>query len=249
MQEREFITTFLRGTEWAATGKVTLPSDLGMPAPRADAVRALVITGGHDHETSFYTLFEGCRDLAWTPVSIAPMAFQNDLRDKYDVLVLYDFTRDLDETGKKNLRNFVESGKGVVILHHAILSYQKWPWWYEEVAGGRYRLEPDGDIPASTATMGQEHFVALEGQHPITAGLRPFHIWDEPYKGLWISPKNKVLLTTENTASDRPLAWISAYTQSRVFYTQLGHDHTAFLHPAYRTLIHQAVLWAAGKIN
>jgi type 1 glutamine amidotransferase len=249
MQAGGFIATFLRGTEWAATGKVTLPPDQGMPGPGPNAVRALVITGGHDHESSFYSLFDGYPDLAWTPVSTASVAFQNDLRNKYDVLVLYDFTRDLDETGKKNLRDFVESGKGVVILHHAILSYQTWPWWYGEVAGGRYRLDRDGDIPSSTATMGQEHFVLLEGQHPVTAGLRPFHIWDEPYKGMWISAKNKVLLTTDNTASDRPLAWISAYPKSRVFYTQLGHDHTAFQHPAYRMLIHQAILWSAGRKN
>ena len=33
---------------------------------------------------------------------------------------MYDFSRELDETGKKNLRDFVESGKGVVVLHHAL---------------------------------------------------------------------------------------------------------------------------------
>ncbi len=249
MQARGFITTFLRGTEWAATGKVSLPADLGMPAPNADAVRAMVITGGHDHETPFYSLFEGYKDLAWVQVSSSKMAFQNDLRGKYDVLILYDFSMDLDETGKQNLRNYAESGKGIVVLHHAILSYQKWPWWFEEVVGGRYRLEPEGNIPASTATIGQQLFVTLEGQHPILAGLRPFHVWDEPYKGMWISPKIKVLLTTDNTFSDHPLAWISPYPKSRVFYTQMGHDHTTFYHPYYRRLVHNAILWAAGRTN
>src|SRR5208337_1685861 len=59
MHEPSFIATFARGTEWAATGKVTLPADLGLPRPGAGAVRGLVITGGHEHETSFYTLFDG----------------------------------------------------------------------------------------------------------------------------------------------------------------------------------------------
>jgi type 1 glutamine amidotransferase len=53
MQQPEFIATFARGTEWAATGAVTLPADLGRSRPNPDAVRGLVITGGHDHETSF----------------------------------------------------------------------------------------------------------------------------------------------------------------------------------------------------
>ncbi len=249
MQEKGFITTFVRGTEWAATGKVTLPPDLGFPQPNADAVRALVITGGHDHESSFYTLFDGYKDLAWVPVTSSKMAFQNDLRGKYDVLVMYDFSLDLDETGKRNLQDYVESGKGLVVLHHAILSYQKWPWWYQEVVGGRYRLEPEGNIPTSTAQEGQELFVTPEGQHPVTAGIGRFHIFDGTYKGMWISPQIKVLLTTDNANSDRPLAWISPYPNSRVFYTELGHGHTVFRHPAYRSLVHNAILWAAGRIN
>jgi type 1 glutamine amidotransferase len=28
---------------------------------------------------------------------------------------------------------------------------------------------------------------------------------------------------------------------------QLGHGHSAFGHPSYRALVHNAVLWAAGK--
>ncbi len=51
MQEKVFIATFARGTEWAATGTVTLPAEAGLARPNADAVRALLITGGHDHET------------------------------------------------------------------------------------------------------------------------------------------------------------------------------------------------------
>ena len=66
MQETAFITTFLRGTEWAASGKVTLPSEIGLPGPDTNAVRVLVITGGHDHEAAFYGLFDGYQDIGWT---------------------------------------------------------------------------------------------------------------------------------------------------------------------------------------
>ena len=152
-----------------------------LPRPRPTAtrkvnVRALLITGGHDHETSFYSLFDGYKDLGRLPVSSSATAFQSDLRGKYDVLIMYDFSRDLDETGKKNLRDFVESGKGIVVLHHALLNYQKWPWWYEEVVGGSYRLQTEGDNPSSSVKDDQQIFVAPEGKHPITAGLEPFQI-------------------------------------------------------------------------
>jgi type 1 glutamine amidotransferase len=249
MQEPEFITTFARSTEWAATGAVTLPAELGLPRPSADAVKALLITGGHDHETAFYTLFDGYKDLAWVPVAASTTAFQNDLRGKYDVVVMYDFSRDLAETGKKNLRDFVESGKGVVVLHHALLNYQKWPWWIEQVVGGSYRLAPEGNNPSSTVKDGQQMFVTPAGQHPITANIGPFHIVDESYKRMWMSPRIQPILTTDNPNSDQILAWVSPFAQSRIVAIQLGHGHTAFGHPSYRALVHNAILWAAGRIK
>ena len=51
----------------------------GGPRPAATRAqtrcRGLVITGGHDHETAFYTLFDGYKDLAWMPVASSATAF------------------------------------------------------------------------------------------------------------------------------------------------------------------------------
>jgi type 1 glutamine amidotransferase len=224
-----------------------LPAD--PKQPDADAVRALLITGGHDHETSFYTLFEGHKDLARMRVTDSTTAFQNDLRDKYDVLIMYDFSRDLKESSKKNLRDFVESGKGIVVLHHALLNYQEWPWWYEDVVGGSYRLQKKGDIPSSTYKGDQKISVTPEGKHPITKEMEPFDVLDETYKSMWISPRVRPLLTTDNPNSDKLLAWIGPCDTSRVVAIQLGHGPTVFSHPAYRALVHNAILWSAGRIK
>jgi type 1 glutamine amidotransferase len=247
MNEKWFMTTFARGTEWAATGRVTLPPDIGLPAPDVKSIRALLITGGHEHEPTFYTLFDGYRDLGPVENSSSEIAFKQDLRGKYDLVIMYDFSRDLDETGKRNLRDYVESGKGVLVLHHAILSYQKWPWWYEEVVGGRYLLDREGDTPASSVKANREFFVTPAGNHPITAGIGPFHLWDETYKGMWISPRIQPLLLTDNPDSDPCVAWIGPYQKSRVVFIQLGHGPTAFRQPAYRALVHNAILWVAGR--
>jgi type 1 glutamine amidotransferase len=217
--------------------------------PNADAIRALLITGGHDHETSFYTLFDGHKDLARIPVAASTSAFQNDLRGKYDVVIMYDFSRDLDEKSKKNLREFVESGKGIVVLHHALLDYQKWNWWYQDAVGGSYRLAREGDVPSSTVKNDQDIFVRPEGTHPITAGIGPFHIVDETYGRMWMSPQVRPLLTTDNPNSSHVVAWIGPQAASKVVAIQLGHGPTAFGHPSYRALVHNAILWAAGRIN
>jgi predicted amidohydrolase/type 1 glutamine amidotransferase len=225
------------------------PAEPAAEGSRAGSLRALLITGGHDHEISFYKLFDGYQDLASMAVSSSGTAFQSDLRGKYDVLVLYDFSRDLNETGKKNLRAFVESGKGIVVLHHALLDYQDWPWWYQDVVGGSYRLRSNGDVSSSTCKGGQRILVTPEGDHPITASLGSFQVMDETYKRMWISPRVRPLLTTDNPTSDRLLAWIGPCSTSRVVAIQLGHGPTIFSHPAYRTLVHNAILWSAGRLN
>ena len=248
MSEPGFIDTFLRGCEWAATGKVTLPPQASLYAREPDAVKILVVTGGHDYDSEFYTLFD-CDDLVWDHAATNTEAFASDIREKYDVLVLYDMSAALGEAGKQNLRSFAESGKGVVVLHHAIADYPSWPWWWREVVGGRYILEQEGDTPASTYKHDVELFVRPAGSHPITAGIGPMHIVDETYKGMWISPEVKVILETDEQTSDGPLAWVSPYGKSQVVYIQLGHDRQAHLHPAFRELVKRAVLWSAGKLE
>jgi type 1 glutamine amidotransferase len=247
MHEPEFRAILARSAEWAATGAVTLGTDIGALKPAAGAIKALLITGGHEHEVAFYELFNGYADLDWIPVLTSADAFKADLRHKYNVIIMYDFSRDLSDAGKQNLRAFVESGGGVVVLHHALLNYQNWDWWTKDTVGGSYRLSRTADAPSSRVKNDQQIYVTPATAHSITAGIEPFHIQDEAYKGMRMSAKIRPLLTTDHAASDRDLAWIGPDERFRVVAMQLGHGHTAFGHPTYRALVHNAILWAAGK--
>lgn len=218
-----------------------------MSGENAAPIRALLITGGHEHDAAFYGIFDGIEGLESLPVDTSASAFKQDLRDRYDVIIMYDFTRDMDESSRKNLRDFVEAGKGIVVLHHALLNNQTWPWWSEEVVGGRYRLQNEDGHPSSAVKNDQEIDVKLATEHPVLKGLAPFHIKDEAYKNMYMSPKNQPLLTTDNPACDVNLAWIGPCTTSRVVAIQLGHGRSAFANPSYRTLVHNAVRWAAGQ--
>jgi type 1 glutamine amidotransferase len=215
--------------------------------PSVGAVKALLITGGHEHEVAFYTLFTGDGDIGPLPVDTAANAFKKDLRGRYDVIVMYDFTRDLDEGSRKNLRDFVEAGKGVVVLHHALLNYQTWTWWSEEVVGGRYRLQREGGSPSSSVKNDQQILASPVGTHPVLEGIPAFRVTDESYKDLYMSPRIKPLLTTDHPTSDTNLAWVGPCETARVVAIQLGHGPAAFGHPSYRRLVHNAVLWAAGR--
>jgi hypothetical protein len=245
MNEKTFAAMLTRSCEWAANGSVTLPVDKPRTRLQAGVVKAVLITGGHEHDADFYELFDGYEELDHLPVDTSANAFKKDLRGKYDVVIMYDFSRDLDDAGKKNLRDYVESGGGVVVLHHALLNYQDWNWWDDEVVGGSYRLTS----PSSSVKNDQQIFATPAGKHPITAGIAPFHVQDEAYKNLRMSPKIKPLLTTDNPTSDTNLAWVGPLEGARVVAIQLGHGRSAFGHPSYRALVHNAVLWAAGKIE
>jgi hypothetical protein len=135
----------------------------------------------------------------------------------------------------------------MVVLHHAIADYPAWDWWSREVVGGKYLLKAEGGMPASTFLHDQELFVEPVGSHPILSGINRMHLWDETYKGMWISPNVTVLLRTDNRTSDGPVAWVSPYEKSRVVYIQLGHDQLAHQHPTYQKLVHNAILWSAGR--
>ena len=94
MQAPGFLVSFARGTEWAARAAVTLPAKIDIHPKDPNAVRVLLVTGGHDHEASFYNLFEDSRKFKVT-VNPHPIAFRRDLRKDYDVVVLYDSVQEL----------------------------------------------------------------------------------------------------------------------------------------------------------
>jgi type 1 glutamine amidotransferase len=242
MMEPGFAASFTRGAEWAATGGVKPLVEKKKELP----ICVLVVTSGHDHSPSFYSLFNGQADLAVT-VDPQPNAFSHDLRKMYDVLVLYDMYQDVPEAQRKNLREFLESGKGVLILHHALASLNDWQWWWEDVRAGKYFLKDEPGHPASAYQHDQDLVVEPVGKHPITDGIGAIHIIDETYKHVWISPEAHVLLKTNHPKADGPLMWVSPYERSRVVYCMLGHGPEAHNHPQFRQLIHNAVRWVAGR--
>lgn len=202
-------------------------------------LRVRVVTGGHDHAPSFYTMFESMPGLN-VAVEPHPRAFEGNLMKRVDVLVLYDMITTSTPEQRDRLRTFAEAGKGIVILHHAICGYVDWPWWYENVAGGRY-------LPTSTYQHDVTIPVKIVADHPVTAGVKDFSIFDETYKGMWISDKVKVLATTTEKSSDGPLVWVSPFEKSRVVFIQLGHGPEAHRDPNYRQLVRQAIAWAGGR--
>lgn len=209
-------------------------------------IRVTVVTGGHDHEPSFYAVFD--KQPAWdVKINPHPNAYRGDIRKNCDVLVTYDMLPDLPEAQRTHLRNFLEAGKGAVILHHSLAGLGDWEWWWREVMGARYLQKPMDGKPASTFLHDVQLQLKPVASHPVLRGITAGAIEDETYKGMWISPDNKVLLRTEHPTSDGPVAWISPYAKSRVVVIQLGHGSAAHRNPMFQQLVRNAVQWAAGR--
>jgi type 1 glutamine amidotransferase len=155
--------------------------------------------------------------------------------------------QDIDEKGKATIEKWVQAGKGVVITHHALATFNNWEWWWKEVSGGRYRLKAEGSTPGSTYDHDQVMNVYPQGNHPVLKGVPPMQLMDEAYKGQWFSPDINILLKTDHPKSDVPVAWISPYKGARVVVIQLGHDRWSHLNPGYRQFVRNAMLWTAGR--
>src|SRR5262249_3710447 len=106
----------LRSPPARAPGRGPDPAPPARLSPHAPPVP--LVTGGHDHDVSFYSVLDGHDDLAVT-VNPHPEAFRGKL-DRYRVVVLYDMVADLEPERRANLQAFVEGGGGIVGLHHTI---------------------------------------------------------------------------------------------------------------------------------
>jgi hypothetical protein len=148
---------------------------IGSAAPLADnpvvePLRVYVVTGGHAYHMSFYRLFEDPNFRV--NLHPHPGAFEEDLRKRVDVLVLYDMVqvKEIGEQGQRTLRDFLKSGKGLVVLHHAVFDYGDWEWYWREISGVRQNPNRDRSQPDYV------HDVKLQIE-PVTNPSRSFGHW------------------------------------------------------------------------
>ncbi len=214
-------------------------------------LRVLLVTGGTPiryHKilvpTSFYTVLEDSRDMIWDHASLDEAAFENDIRDQYDVLVFSNRSDSLSNQGVENLRLFIESGKGIIIMHSALSSYNNWEWWWRDVVGGKYQMRDTDEFPKSGYYQDEGIFFSLASEHPINAAVGEFTIVDEIYNRLNISPTAQVVYQTDNSNSDGPVVWIGPHEKSRIVVIQPGHSAEVYRHPKFKSLIQHAILWA-----
>ncbi len=164
--------------------------------------RILVLTGGHRVAiTEFLDAIASiCADRGWVwahstqPTAQAWLAPEHT--GQWDAILMHDIpglrlkrgTEPVvdgpDESTARNLVGLLDSGQGVVVLHHAISAWPGWEGWAEAI-GGRFNYRPARmrgvELPSSGYRMGTFTVSVTADDHPICAGVTDFTIDDELY--------------------------------------------------------------------
>jgi uncharacterized protein len=223
-------------------------------ANKTSPLKVLVVTGGHGFEKEpFFKMFTDNDRIKATFAehsSTNAIVFERADLLSFDVVALYDIRRTISEAQKAKLIALLDKGTGLVVLHHALVSYQHWPE-YEKIIGGLYP-EPDDKPGVVTPELGYQHDVDIPvsivaKEHPITAGMKDFIIHDEIYWGYRVDPEVTTLITTTHPKSGKPLGWCHTHRNSRVVYLQLGHGPEAFENENYRKLLANSIGWTAKR--
>lgn len=142
------------------------------------------------------------------------------------------------------LLDAVRAGKGVVALHGA--NIMGW------VDGG---LDP-ADVPLFSLIGNRylshgpghhegRHRIDIVAEHPITAGVESFELFDEYYE--FELADDDVEILAERTRADGeviPVLYAREVGAGRVVYLALGHDMRSWGEPSFRRLVVQAIQWA-----
>ncbi|MEM9623053.1 MAG: ThuA domain-containing protein [Pseudomonadota bacterium] len=171
--------------------------------------QVLVVSKGHDYNhDSFLAMFAAMDDVTATLVEhpAAQTMLRKENVSPYDVIFFYDMcgipNAGLEHDGSQNtgippadyvtaIEDLLESGKGLILVNHATVSWPAWPLW-RQISGSSFMLtagELNGkQVPGSGYRGGHGPLpnatVALQPQqsHPVLEGLSEgFDITDELY--------------------------------------------------------------------
>ena len=150
---------------------------------------------------------------------------------------------------RKALFDFAAAGKGLVMLHPGTwYGFAQWPELNATIIGGG---------ASAHDRIAKFSVKAVKPDHPIMKGVpASFEVEDELYylnaEADKVPPGTAPIeVLAETSPSVRfkqphPAVWITRHPTARVVGITLGHDQRVHDHPAFRTLLANAVKWAGG---
>jgi uncharacterized protein len=235
------LATVTPSGQGARPAPATAPVRAATPIETARPLRLLLLGHDRDHHPSGKLLPLIAAPLArrgiqFTHVSTPAEALVASTLKHYDGLVLYANHETITPEQEQVLVDFVEGGKGMIVIHCASFMFTKAPR-YIPMVGGQFLKHGTGEFTTEIVVA----------DHPVTKGLKPFTTWDETYVHTRHNPVDRTVLMERVDKDGRePYTWVRTQGKGRVFYTAYGHDERTWGNPGFRQLIEQGIVWAVG---
>ena len=217
------------------------------------ATTCAVITGYHGYDVvAFRELFQSMPGVdAYVQHLDNFLSSPERNRSAYDCLLFYFMPRDLVAEGGASkgmeylateLERHAAAGKGIVVLHHAILAYPDWKLW-TEITGltDRARFDYFDDQHVS--------YDLAEPDHSIVEGFGSWKMQDETYTLAEPDEDSIPIVTTRYRPSMHTIAWVRYFGESRVFCYESGHDAASWMNHNFRELLRRGILWTARELD
>jgi type 1 glutamine amidotransferase len=212
------------------------------------SIKALMVGGGASHDFNRWYKGEDLKTL--NADGLANVTYTDDPSTilahlpTLDVLILSNNQPIPDDATRKAIFDFLNRGKGVVLLHAAIwYNWKDWPAYNQQIVGGGSRGHDK---------YGPFEMTVTQPKHPVMKGVpSKFTLADELYYHK-LDPdgaKVEVLATAQmaGKAESYPNIFTVAHAKGRIVGIGLGHDAASHELPAYQTILKNAVKWAAKK--
>lgn len=216
------------------------------PSTTKDPLNVLIVGGGssHDfdrwfHQSDVATL-ESNRSV-WAKYT-SDTGSVKELLPYLDVLYLSNNKPFPEQTDRQSIMSYTRQGGGLLLVHAALwYNWNDWPEYNRNLVGGGAR---------SHDRYGEFEVTVTRTDHPLMKNVpTSFRITDELYH---FQPEEtgvemEVLAKGSNleTGKTYPVVWISKHPNARIVCTTLGHDGQAHNHPAFQTMIKNAVKWVS----
>ena len=233
-----------------ALGEVAL---LGRPKPEGAAKkRVLVVTGedypGHPWPETSRAFVEVMRadDRLETYVCESPAMVGSSLLPAFDAVVVhfknYAENIPMGAVEGERLRQYSESGRGVVLTHFACGAFQEWPD-FVTTAGRVWNPALRAHDPHGEFTVR-----VRDAAHPLVQGMKDFQTTDELYTCLDGTTPIHVLCDAVSKVDGKeyPIAFTVDTPGLRVFHCVLGHNGAAYAPAAVGELFRRGTAWACG---
>ena len=228
---------------WSCSGS---KSSVGQK--KSGSIRTLIVGGGTSH--NFARWYKQADSITLSRDGLATVTYTSGLDSilpllpQTDVLFLSTNQAMQDPNLRKAIFDFVEAGKGLVIVHAGTwYNHKDWPEYNARLVGGGSR---------SHERYGSFDFTITNPNHPITKGVTTsFNLKDELYRTVPDSTGAGIevlaIATVPGTQTTYPELWVTKSAKGRIVGFTLGHDAESHDLPAYQTLLRNAVTWAAKR--